>query len=156
MNRFLLLALSSSIPVLLSAVTLTKNAGNFIISNNHYNITCGKSTDFSVKINKIGKSVVPAAMATPEFNVDNDLEKYDGRYNPSPASIANFRSKAVCKVVKNTPNEIQLEVSYNFYGGKVTELITFDNSCAINYNVKIANNVRLYSHNLQVWMIPGE
>ena len=156
MNKTLLLALSLLFPVLLSAVTLTENAGNFTVSNDNYEVTCGKSTGFAVKINKVGKTAVPSALAAPEFNIDNDLEKYDGRYNPSPASTANFRTKAVCKVLKNTPSEIQLEVSYNFYGGKVTEIITFDNSCAVNYTVKAANNVRLFSHNFQVRMVPGD
>ena len=154
MNKFYILAGLFIFPILLSAVTMKENAGNFEISNDFYTVSCRKADNFTLKIDKIGKTAIPGAMATPFFEIDNDNEKYDGRYNPAPSAA--LRNKAVCKVIKNTANEITLKVSYNFFGGTITENITFDNTPAVNYNVNIKHTARLYAHYFRLYVIPGE
>ena len=119
----------------LSAVTINEKSENFTVTNDFYSVSLNKVAAYALKIDKIGKNPIPSAMATPIFEIDNDLEKYDGRYNPAPASVS--RSKAVCNIQKNSSNEIVLQVSYKFFGGTVTENMTFDNTPVIKYHVNI-------------------
>ncbi|MBR2723814.1 MAG: hypothetical protein IKB77_05715, partial [Lentisphaeria bacterium] len=137
----------------LSAVTINEKSGNFTITNDFYSVSLNKVAAYALKIDKIGKNAIPSAMATPVFEIDNDLEKYDGRYNPAPASVS--RSKAVCNIQKNSNNEIVLQVSYKFFGGTVTENMTFDNTPVIKYHVNIKHTSCLYAHYFRVFMIPG-
>lgn len=136
----------------LSAVTINEKSENFTITNDFYSVSLNKVAAYALKIDKIGKNAIPSAMAIPVFEIDNDLEKYDGRYNPAPASVS--RSKAVCNIQKNSSNEIVLQVSYKFFGGTVTENMTFDNTPVIKYNVNIKHTSCLYAHYFRVFMLP--
>ena len=153
MNKILMMMAILAFPLLLSAVTLTEKAGDFEISNNFYTVSCRKADGFTLKIDKVGKTAVPSAMATPSFEADNDFEKYDGRYNPEPSMA--IRRKVICNVLENSSEQIKLQISYNFFGGKITEILVFDNTPAVKYDVNIKHTSRLHAHSFRVYCVSG-
>ena len=150
MKKYFLLLLFSAISVTLHAVTLSQSKTALTVKNQNYTVTFDKKQNYTARVTFFGRKKASVSQALPTFYLDGELDKYDGRYNPASIRIGRKQANAKAEVLLNTPEKIQLAFDYDFYGGKVREVLTFDNSCAIKYDVHIDHTARLLRHSFEV------
>lgn len=134
----------------LYAVSLTQYKNGFTVKNENYTVIFDKKQNYTAKVTFFGRKKALTSQALPTFTFDGELDKYDGRYNPSSRRIGRKQCNAQAEVILNTPEKVKLAFVYECKGGKVREELTFDDSCAIRYDVKAEHTERLLRHAFEV------
>lgn len=140
----------------LSAVTLKKTNKEWIIANDHY--TANLSTaHFTPKFTMLNKKKVSYVLASSRVNLSGEREKWDGQYcadNDIVVARGTMHFKA--KVISQTKDKIVLEFTGSCPGGNVKEVVTWDNSPLVKYDVTVSGNkLRLGSHSMNLAILTG-
>ena len=149
MKKLLLTGLGV-LPLFLSAVSLEQTGNDFKIKAKDYSAALTKANGYFLEIKEIGGSKILNGRAVPQLALDVDWEKFRTSYNPPPEQPNRIHMKPVCKVITNTQEKVELEVSWNFVGGSIRETLTFNDTPAVSYNIDVDHKVRVYSHALQL------
>ena len=129
------------------AVTLQEMDGCLAVKNRWYSLEYSRGNSFSASI-LTGNGC--RCLVIPYLYVDTEQEKYTGRKNPKPALVNRRSMPVAARVAKATETEVDLEVSFDFKGGKVREKIHFDDTPTIRYDISIDHSVRLHLHSLKL------
>ena len=146
MKKALLFFLTSAIVLTASAVTLKKADKVWHISNDHYegNLDSGKACRLNLtKLN--GKAI--KASFTPHTYLNREREKWNGTFSTdSSLVVSRGKAKHNVKVLTETKDKVVLEITYDYPQGKCKEVISFDNTPLIRYDVTVDFTSRLGQH----------
>ena len=142
-SKRLSLFLAVLLPAGAFAVTLEENGGNFVVANKFYTAKLEKAQGFRPKFTIMNGKKVHNGTTNVTILMDMQNEKYNGGFIPSDAPVQRNVINITPKVLSKASDKVVLEFTYKFNAGNAVETVTFDDSMAIGYDLKINKTNRL-------------
>ncbi len=120
-------------------VVLQQNGDTLSIKNDSYQVEFdGKKGYMMSRLNANGNSCRLNGYMV--FSNDGEQEKYIECFATTPTKTFQYQTKVKCDVLKNTPPEAAIKLSWDFSGGNAADIITFSDSPLIKNEVEMSFN----------------